>query len=121
MVRLLTGHCHLEGHLFKLGLTNVPICESCLEEDESATHNLCDCETVAHIRFRHLGHFFMQPSNYYDAPIDKVLHFTRCVGLIRVNQKRKHNRSSKVAVQGPVFVAHSLYIHRVSLCPNYQI
>jgi hypothetical protein len=36
VVGLLTGHCHLKGHLFKLGLTDDPICEKCLEEDESA-------------------------------------------------------------------------------------
>jgi hypothetical protein len=47
--RALSGHCHLKEHLFKLGLTNDSICEWCLEEDESATHILCDCEAVAHI------------------------------------------------------------------------
>jgi hypothetical protein len=40
MVGLFTGHCHLKGHLFKLGLTAEPTCERCLEEDESATHIL---------------------------------------------------------------------------------
>jgi hypothetical protein len=44
---------------------------------------LCDCEAVAQIRFRHLGQFLMEPSDYYDAPIDKVLHFIRGVGLIK--------------------------------------
>jgi hypothetical protein len=44
---------------------------------------LCDCEAVAQIRFRHLGQFFMEPSDYCDAPIDKVLHFIRGVGLIK--------------------------------------
>jgi hypothetical protein len=63
----------LRPHLFKLGLTDGPICERCLEEDESATHILCDCEAVAYLRFRRLGQFFMEPSDYYDAPIDKVL------------------------------------------------
>jgi hypothetical protein len=29
-----------------------------------------------------LGQFFMEPSDYYDAPIYKVLHFIRGVGLI---------------------------------------
>jgi hypothetical protein len=24
---LFTGHCHLKGHLFKLGLTDNPICK----------------------------------------------------------------------------------------------
>jgi hypothetical protein len=37
VVGLFTGHCHLKGHLFKLGLTDYPICERCIE-DESATH-----------------------------------------------------------------------------------
>jgi hypothetical protein len=36
VVGLFTGHCHLKGHLFKLGFTDDPICERCLEEDESA-------------------------------------------------------------------------------------
>jgi ribonuclease HI len=58
IVGLFTRHCH---HLFKLGLTNYPISERCLEEDESATHVLCDCEAIAHLRFRHLGQFFMEP------------------------------------------------------------
>jgi hypothetical protein len=47
--------------------------------------------------------FFMEPSDYYDAPIDKALHFiSRCrinKGLIK---RGKHNRSSEVAVQGLV-------------------
>jgi hypothetical protein len=83
MVGLLTGHCHLKGHLFKMGLTDDPTCESCLEEDESATHILCDCEAIANLRIRHLGQFFMEPSDYYDAPINRILHFIRSVGLIK--------------------------------------
>jgi hypothetical protein len=83
VVGLFTGHYHLKGHLFKLGLTDDPICERCLEEDESATHILCDCEAIAYLRFRHLGQFFMEPSDYYDAPINKVVHFIRGVGLIK--------------------------------------
>jgi hypothetical protein len=38
---------------------------------------------VAYTSFRHLGQYFMEPSDYYDAPIDKVLHFIRSVGLIK--------------------------------------
>jgi hypothetical protein len=82
VVGLLTGHCHLKGHLFKLGLTDDPTCERCMQEDESATHILCDCETIAHLRFCHLGQFFTEPSDFYDAPIFRVLHFIRSVELI---------------------------------------
>jgi hypothetical protein len=83
MIGLVTGHCHLKGRLSKLGLTDDPTCERCLKEDESVTHILCDCEAIANLRFHHLGQFFMEPSDYYDAPINKVLHFIRSVGLIR--------------------------------------
>jgi hypothetical protein len=58
-----------------MGLKNDPICERCLEADESATHVLCDCEALAYLRFRHLGQFLMKPSNFYYAPIGKVLHY----------------------------------------------
>jgi hypothetical protein len=44
-----------------MGLTDSPTCERCLEKDESATHILCDCEAIAYLRFRHLGHYFMEP------------------------------------------------------------
>jgi hypothetical protein len=66
-----------------MGLEDDPICERYLEADESAAHVLCDCEALAHLRFRHLGLFFMKPSDFYDAPIGKVLHFIRSVGLIK--------------------------------------
>jgi hypothetical protein len=75
MVGLFTGHSHLKGHLFKLGLADDPICERCLEEDKSTTHILWDCEAVAYLRFRHLGQFFMEPSDYYDAPIKSYTSF----------------------------------------------
>jgi hypothetical protein len=44
--RLFTGPCHLKGHIFKLELPDDPICERCLEKDESATHSLCDREAI---------------------------------------------------------------------------
>jgi hypothetical protein len=83
VVGLLTGHCHLKGHLFKLGRTDDSTCERGLQENESATHILCDCEAIASLRFRHLGQFFMEPSDCYDAPVNKVLHFIRSVGLTK--------------------------------------
>jgi hypothetical protein len=71
------------GHLFKLGLIDDPTCERCLEEDESATHVLCDCEAIAYLRFHHPAQFFTEPGYYYDVLINKVLPFIRSVGLIK--------------------------------------
>jgi hypothetical protein len=87
VVGLFTGHCYLKVHLIKLGLTDDPTCERCLEKDESATHILCDCELIAYLRFRHLGQYFLEPSGYYDAPINKVIHFILNVGLIKGQSK----------------------------------
>jgi hypothetical protein len=56
--------------------------ERCLE-DESAIHILCDCEAIAYLRFCNLSQYFLEPSDYYDAPINKILHFIQSVGLIK--------------------------------------
>jgi hypothetical protein len=40
VVQLFTGHCHIKGHHYKLGVTNDPSCERCLEKDESP-HIFC--------------------------------------------------------------------------------
>jgi hypothetical protein len=68
IVGLFTGHSHLKGHLLTLGLTDDPTSERCLKEYYSATHVLCDCEAIAHLRFRYLGQFFMKPSDFYEPP-----------------------------------------------------
>jgi hypothetical protein len=75
VVGLFTGYCRLSGHLFTLGLIDDPTCERCLEKDQSVTHILYDCEAIAYLRFHQLGQFFMETSDYYDSPINKVLHF----------------------------------------------
>jgi hypothetical protein len=43
---------------------------------------LCELYLDA-VRFRHLGQFFMKPSDYYDALIYKVQHFSRGMGLMK--------------------------------------
>jgi hypothetical protein len=73
-----------------MGLADAPSCERCLEDDEPATRILCDCENIAYLRFRHLGQYILEPSDYYDAPLNKVLHFirsVRSVGLIKSQSK----------------------------------
>jgi len=57
---LLTGHCHLKGHQFKLGMVNSPVCETCQQASEMASHFLCDCEALAILRFRQLSCYFMK-------------------------------------------------------------
>jgi hypothetical protein len=70
-----------------MGITDKPTCERCLEKDKPATRILCDCEAIVHLRCRHLGHYFMGPGDYQNAPISKILHFVRSVGLLWVRNR----------------------------------
>jgi hypothetical protein len=79
---LLTGHCHLKGHLFKLGLVNSPKCDRCKQAPETASQVLCDHEAVATLRFRHLVHHFMKPGDFEDISASKILHFVQDAGLL---------------------------------------
>jgi len=56
MTRLLAEHCHLKGHLFKMGLVHSPRCDGCKQASEMASHVLCGCEALGVFRFRGLGH-----------------------------------------------------------------
>jgi hypothetical protein len=82
MTVLLTGHCHCKGCLFKLGLVNSPECDRCKRASETASHILCDCETLATLRFRHLGRHFMKPGDFADISVSKVLQFVQSAGQL---------------------------------------
>jgi hypothetical protein len=55
MTELLTGQCHLKGHLQKLALVNSPERDRCKQASEMASHVLGNCEALAALRFRDLG------------------------------------------------------------------
>jgi hypothetical protein len=82
------------------------------------THILCDCEAIAYLRFCHLGQFFMEPSDCYGAPINRVLHFIQSVGIIGVNQRGSTIDQWWLRCKGQVTVAHPYtYIHtRMCVC-----
>jgi hypothetical protein len=82
MTGQLTGHCHLKGYLFNLRLVNSPECGRCKQASETASHVLCDCEALATLRFRPLGHHFMKPDDSEDISVSKVLHLVQVAGLL---------------------------------------
>jgi hypothetical protein len=112
------GILHLPDYAWLL--TDDPACERCLKEDESTTHILCDCEAIAYLRFRHLGQFFMEPSDFYDAPIFKVLHFIRSVGLIRASGRGSTIDRWRSRCGGQFYGPPLTYIHTcMTLDPIY--
>jgi hypothetical protein len=93
MAGLLTGHCHLKGHLFKLGLVDSPGCERCRQASETASHVHCDCKALAVLRFRHLGRHFLKPGAFADTTVSKVLHFFKLYGAAECLNKGLQRRS----------------------------
>jgi hypothetical protein len=79
---MLMGHCHLKGHLFKLGISDSPICGRGHMETETASHILCEYVALDELRFSCLGKHFMNPSNCDEIPLCKILYFVRGTGLL---------------------------------------
>jgi hypothetical protein len=66
---LLTGQCHLKGHLLKVRLVDSSGCDRCKQASEMASRVFCDCEALVVLRFRHLGHPFLKPGDSADISI----------------------------------------------------
>jgi hypothetical protein len=47
-----------------------------------ASHVLCDCEALATLRLRYLGHYFMKPGDFKDISVSRLLHFVQSAGLL---------------------------------------
>jgi hypothetical protein len=82
MTGLLTGHCHLKGHLFKIGLVYSPKCDRCKQASEMASHVLCDCKEFATLRSRNVGHHFMKPDDFKDISVSRILHYVQGAWLL---------------------------------------
>ena len=75
MMELLTEHYNLKLSLFKLWLVDSPVYDRCKYSYETASNIRCDCKALAVSRFFHLGHHFLQSSDFADISVRKVLHF----------------------------------------------
>jgi hypothetical protein len=82
LTKFLTGHCHLKGHLFELRLVNNPRCDRCKQASETASHVVRDCGALASLRLGHLAHHFMEPADFEDISVSKILHFVQGVRLM---------------------------------------
>jgi len=79
----MTGHCHCKGCIFKLGLVGSPGFDKCKQTSSTASHVLGNCVVVlAKLKFHHLGHDLMKPSDFTDIFVSKVLHFVQSWGLL---------------------------------------
>jgi hypothetical protein len=76
-----TGHCHLKGNLFKLGVVNSPSGTRCHDKDETASLILCDHRVLAELRSYHLVLHFMQQSDLWSTEPHSKCRATKLRGL----------------------------------------
>ena len=62
----------------------------------TASHVLCDCEAVATLRYRHLGHHLMKSGNFEDISVSKILHFVQGAGMLNEWAQELHKTSNTV-------------------------
>jgi hypothetical protein len=46
-------------------------------------HLLREFDAIVYVRLHHLGNYFTEADVCHDAPVSRILHFTRSVGLLK--------------------------------------
>lgn len=82
LVGILSGHCRLNKHMYRMGLVADPTCRGCNLEDETAEHILCECPALAQIRGSMLGDFWPDMASIRSTPLASILKFIERVGWL---------------------------------------
>jgi hypothetical protein len=81
VIGLLTGHNTLRRYLHLMGLLDSPLCRKCGVKEETSAHILCECETLAALRCRYLGSFFLEPEDIRSLSLGAIWSFSKAAGL----------------------------------------
>ena len=74
---MLTGHAALRRHLFLMKMEDDPICENCLEDEETVEHFLAECPAFATERYNTLGNMFLKQKDLPTLKINQILSFIK--------------------------------------------
>ena len=72
---MLTGHCTLNKHLWRMNFEQDPSCEHCPGTEETAEHFLTSCPAYATIRHHTLGNMFLSRNELQNLKINEILSF----------------------------------------------
>jgi ribonuclease HI len=75
VLRLLTGHNHLNRHSFLLEESETADCRFCLESEETSEHLLCECPALNGTRFRVLGVYLTDAETLSHMPFSGLRRF----------------------------------------------
>jgi ribonuclease HI len=77
---LVTGHWHVNEHLFRMGLSQTPICRGCGVDNESIFHIVANCPALNRLRQTHMGQAFLTENDCRDVPLRDMLRFAKATG-----------------------------------------
>ena len=77
ITQIYTGHSTLQKHLHRMKIVEDPICEQCLEEEESVEHFLCECPAFAVPRYNNLGGMAIKRNELSELKLKKILSFIK--------------------------------------------
>jgi ribonuclease HI len=81
VTEILTGHCHLNEHLTRIGVKDDSECRWCLEDEESSLHVITSCPAIVRARHKHLGSPMLSPEEAKGIEPRRLLAFLSCIGL----------------------------------------
>jgi hypothetical protein len=65
-VHIITGHCGLNNHLYKMKKTNTSECPVCGHEDENVSHFLRQCPDIAQLRGQYFNDYYLSVNDFFD-------------------------------------------------------
>ena len=87
---LLTGHCHLKGHLVKFGLVDSPGCNRCKHVSETFSLVLDGCEALTVLIFSHLDYNFLKSGGFADVSSSPTL-CSKCGAAVSLHEGCKED------------------------------
>jgi hypothetical protein len=75
VLSLITGHCRLNDHLSKMRLHSYPICGGCLLEEDTASHFICTCPSLAQKRQKVFGKPILDKAKISELSASDIMKF----------------------------------------------
>ena len=85
LIGVLTGHCTLKEHLFKLGLKETPFCEACHNKKETPYHVCGECPRFFLQRLVHLGAVYLEERDLWKKPWRRIMAFVKSSKCLEVS------------------------------------
>mgnify|MGYP001798379675 CR=1 FL=1 len=83
LTEIMSGHCRLNSHLYKIRRISDPSFPYCGKTLESVTHFLCECQGVGKARRDVFGQNLLSPADLKRIEPQKLLRFINAFGRLR--------------------------------------